>query len=73
MDKYKFVKHTPGDMIWWVEDNERIGEWLFSFDKKNTFNMFRDYPDKLTKRQREQFDKENPEWADFFKDRKKGV
>ena len=32
--------------------------------------MFRDYPYKLTKEQKQFFDKENPEWADFFKDRK---
>jgi hypothetical protein len=32
--------------------------------------MFQDYPHKLTKKQREIFDKENPYWADFFKDRK---
>jgi hypothetical protein len=46
------------------------GEWLFTFDKTNIFNMFRDYPYKLTKKQREIFDKENPYWADYFKDRK---
>jgi hypothetical protein len=46
------------------------GEWLLTFDKTNIFNMFRDYPDKLTKKQREIFDKENPYWANFFKDRK---
>lgn len=69
----KFIKNNPGDMIWWVDNDEHIGEWLISFDKKNTFNIFRDYPDKLTKRQKELFDKENPEWADFFKDRTKGV
>jgi hypothetical protein len=47
-----------------------VGEWLFTFDKTNIFNMFQDYPHKLTKKQREIFDKENPYWADFFKDRK---
>ena len=39
------------------------------FDKKNIFNMFRDYPHNLTPKQKEIFDEENPEWADFFKDR----
>ena len=31
--------------------------------------MFADYPHKLTPEQKETFDKENPYWADFFKDR----
>lgn len=69
MDKYKFVRHNPNDVIWWVDKQENIGEWLFTFDKTNVFNMFRDYPERLTKKQKEIFDKENPEWANFFKDR----
>ena len=44
----KFFKNNPDDKIWWVEDHEKVGEWLFSFDKKHIFNMFRDYPDELT-------------------------
>lgn len=67
---YNFVKNRKKDTIWWVDNaDEVIGEWLFSFDKEHIFNMFSDYPDKLTKEQREIFDKENPEWADFFRDR----
>lgn len=64
-----FVKNNKFDRIWWLEDPETKGEWVFSFDKETTFNMFRDYPHKLTKEQKEIFDKENPFWADFFKDR----
>ena len=45
--------------------------YIFSFDKKVKFNLFRDYPYKLTLEQKEIFDKENPYWADFFKDRVK--
>lgn len=71
MEKYKFIKNNPTDWIWWVDNPENLGEWLFSFDKTNVFNMFRDYPAKLTKRQKERFDKENPEWANFFADRVK--
>ena len=71
MRQYNFIKNNPKDKIWWVDDPERIGEWLFSFDKKKIYNMFSDYPDKLNKDQIELFDKENPEWADFFSDRKK--
>lgn len=69
MEKFHYVKNNPGDVIWWVDDPVSIGEWWFTFDKKNVFNMFRDYPERLTKKQKEIFDKENPEWADFFKDR----
>ena len=70
MAMYNFVKNRKKDTIWWVDNaDEVIGEWLFSFDKEHIFNMFSDYPDKLTKEQREIFDKENPEWADFFRDR----
>ena len=62
-------KNKPSDNIYWVDNPERIGEWLFSFDKKKIYNMFEDYPQNLTKSEKEVFDKENPEWADFFKDR----
>lgn len=64
----KFYKNNEGDVIWWL-DSECKGEWLFSFDKKKIFNMFADYPDKLTPEQKRIFDKENPEWAEFFSDR----
>ena len=64
-----FYKNNPDDVIWWGYNPDVIGEWLFSFDKKEVFNMFRDYPHKLTPVQKEIFDKENPYWADFFKDR----
>ena len=67
--EYNFYKKRKKDKIWWVDNTEEIGVWLFSFDKKKIFNMFADYPHKLTKEQKEIFDKENPYWADFFKDR----
>ena len=67
--KSKFYKNDPTDQIWWIDNPDKIGELLFSFDKKNIFNMFRDYPHNLTPKQKEIFDEENPEWADFFKDR----
>lgn len=69
MANYNFYKESPKDVIWWVDNPDQKGAWLFSFDKKNVFNMFQDYPAKLTKEQKEIFDKENPYWADFFKDR----
>ena len=68
---YKFYKENPGDKIYWVDNFPAIGEYLFSFDKKNVFNLFQDYPDKLTKAQRALFDRENPYWAEFFSPPKK--
>lgn len=67
--EYKFYKENDTDTIWWVENPERIGEWLFSFDKEKIFNMFADYPWKLSPKEKAIFDKENPYWTDFFKDR----
>ena len=68
-NKYEFYKQNETDLIWWVDNKEKIGEHLFSFDKKKVFNLFQDYPYKLTKEEKEIFDKENPYWKEFFKDR----
>lgn len=68
--KNNFYKNNDTDQIWWVDNTEKVGEHLFTFDKKQIFNLFEDYPYKLTKEQKEIFDKENPFWKDFFKDRK---
>ena len=65
----KFYKDRPEDKIWWVRSNE-TGTWEFSFDQKKIYNMFEDYPWKLTLEERQIFDAENPFWADFFSDRK---
>ena len=64
-----FYKNNESDSIWWVNNPDTIGEHLFSFDKKKVFNLFQDYPHKLTSKEKEIFDEENPEWAEFFKDR----
>lgn len=69
--KYAFYKNNKKDTIYWVDNYDVIGEFLFSFDKKTIYNLFRDYPYKLNKEQKEIFDKENPYWADFFSDRNK--
>lgn len=53
----------------WIENTDRVGEMLFTFDGKQIFNLFRDYPHALTAEQKQIFDAENPYWADFFKDR----
>lgn len=54
----------------WVDNADQIGEMNFTFDGKKIFNLFQDYPHELTEEQKALFDKENPFWADFFKDRK---
>lgn len=61
-----FYKKKETDIIWWVDNSDTVGEWLFSFDGVTVFNMFSDYPYKLNAEQKEIFDKENPYWADFF-------
>lgn len=65
-----FYKNEPTDRIWWVDNIEETGVFEFSFDKKTVLNLFQDYPWKLTAEQKRIFDKENPFWAGFFKDRK---
>lgn len=65
----KWYKKNKSDQIWWLDNSdETVGEWVFSFDKKTQFNMFADYPHKLTEEQRRIFDDENPHWAEFFAD-----
>ena len=63
---YDFYKENPNDEVWWADAIDKVGIFLFSFDKKKIFNLFADYPWKLTKEQKEIFDRENPYWADFF-------
>ena len=65
----KWSKQSPDDKIWWLDNEDVKGEFVFSFDKKTMFNLFQDYPWKLTPKQKQVFDEENPEWANFFKDR----
>ena len=66
----KLFKNNPKDKIWWVDNgDEAKGEWVFTFDKVTYFNMFEEYPDRLTPEQKRIFDEENPFRADYFKDR----
>lgn len=53
----------------WIRNPEQKGEFLFTFDGKQIFNLFRDYPSALTKEQKKLFDEKNPYWAEYFKDR----
>lgn len=76
--QYEFYKENKKDKIWRVEEYEvdengvaepTIGLLLFSFDKEKIYNLWEDYPWKFTPEEKEIFDKENPYWAEFFKDR----
>lgn len=66
-----FYHQEDGDVVWWVDDLDRFGQFLFSFDKKKIYNLFRDYPHALTPEELEIFNKENPYWVEFFSDRLK--
>ena len=65
----KFYKENPDDAIWKVATPGVKGQFLFSFDKKKIFNIFEDYPWKLTAEQKRIFDKQFPYWAEFFRGR----
>ena len=69
LEKYDLYKKNEGDKIWWVDIIDKRGMHCFTFDKKKVFNVFRDYPWALTNDEKEIFDRENPYWADFFKNR----
>lgn len=60
----EFVKHNETDKIWWARDNEKFGPLYFSFDKKKVYNLYTDYPDKLTPEERRIFEEENPDFID---------
>lgn len=65
-----FYKENKRDVIWWIDNEDVIGVREFSFDKKKIYNLFADYPHNMTAEEVKIFDKENPYWAAFFKDRK---
>ncbi|MRI64484.1 hypothetical protein EDM00_10875 [Ornithobacterium rhinotracheale] len=63
-------KEKETDKIYWLEPIDKaVGEYLFSFDLKKVYNLFADYPWALSKEEKETFDRENPYWKNFFKDR----
>ena len=67
--EYIWEKDEEGGSIWWKHYFNRIGTLIISFDRKKEYNLFTDYPWKLTAKEKEIFDKENPYWKEFFKDR----
>ena len=66
-NKVIFYKKNPKDKIWWVDNGSEVkGEMVFSFDKKKLYNLFRDYPQNLSKEEKEIFDSENEFWKEYF-------
>lgn len=68
-----FYKKDNKNNIWWVDNPDVKGEFLFSFDRKKVYNLFADYPHNLSQTEKTLFDKEEPYWADFFKDRTQAI
>lgn len=61
----KFYKENESDQIWWVE-NDSIGVWEFSFDKKKIYNFYRDYPQNMTDEEVAIFKRENAEMLKYL-------
>ncbi|CAI3313233.1 hypothetical protein MMJ53_10880 [Enterococcus cecorum] len=64
-----FYKENDADQIWWVDNMDRVGLHLFSFDKKKIYNLFTDYPYAMTEEEIAVFNRENPFWSEFFQNR----
>ena len=65
----QWKKDSPNNSVWWlVEVDEEIDEddYVFSFDKKRRYHLFRDYPMKLTPEELEIFNKEYPFWRRYL-------
>ena len=62
-------KYSIDERFRWIRNPEQKGERLFTFDGKKIYSLFRDYPHELSPDEKACFDRVNPFWADFFKDR----
>ncbi len=65
-----FYKNNENDKIWWTRNPEMLVSLRFSFDKKKLYDPFKEYPYNLSKEEKEIFDKENPEMAEYYSYRK---
>lgn len=61
--KYELYQDENNDKIWWIDNYDRIGEYVFTFDKKRFFNFFADCPQELTASEWKIFKKEEPTLA----------
>ena len=62
----ELYKNNDDDKIQWVDNRDKVGERIFTFDKQKYYNLFKDYPHNLTQKKQGIFDKENPYWTNFF-------
>ena len=68
-EEFTLYREHRGDRVIWVDKPGVIGEHLFTFNKKIFYNLFQDYPERLTVEEWLEFNEENPYWAEFFRDR----
>ena len=68
-----FYKENKNSRVWWIDDLDKVGEYMFSFDRKKIYNLFADYPEKLTAEEKEIFDNDEPYWAEFFNGPKNNI
>lgn len=59
-------RHIGPEGFRWLYDSNQIGHMLFTFDGKKIYNLFQDYPNALTAKEKKIFDKNNPQWVKFF-------
>lgn len=68
---WAWEKKRAGDLVEWAYTSEVFdGLFLFRIGARGrVYNLFGDYPEKLTAEELEIFNKEYPYWAEFFQER----
>ena len=67
---YMWQKKNEGDTVEWASNTGRVGVFLFRVGPGGkVYNLFEDYPQKLTADELATFNRENPFWVEFFADR----
>ena len=68
IDEDGYYKKGSTKKVFWLY-SDKVGEHVFSFDKKKNYNLFEDFPHNLTKEEVNIFIKEEYYWTRFFKHR----
>lgn len=67
---YTWYKQKETDTVEWADTRYQKGVMLFRFGPGGrVFNLFADYPEKLTPEELAVFNHDCPYWAEFFADR----